>query len=121
MRDSWIAFITFVYIMCTFMGSTFEAHTGADWAGVSEQSTLEYLTNMNNVTKQQDVIGPISFLTPNGEYFKTIFRVAFLNFEFLQEPGYNMVYWILFFPLALIGVFGMLNFLYQVIQGFLPW
>ena len=121
LNSKWFAFFVFIYILGMYLGSTFEKHIGTAWSGTSTVTTLQYLTNISNIIVMNPFIGAISIPAPNSEYFTTLVRVMTLNFEFIQGTGYSMLYQIVLTPFAAVGAISLIVFMYQIIQGILPW
>jgi len=123
MNNKWIAFAAFVWIIGMFLGSTFEQHTGTDWAGASDESTLEYLLDVKNITYQQDIVGGLAVPMFNTDYFSTMWKVMTFDFEFFSDdvyPGMEIVRWIILLPIALAIAYGILYAFIQLLQGFIP-
>ena len=116
--------IIFIYVTLTFMGSTFEEHTtaGGDWAGNTETtSTLDFLFDIKNATQKLEVLGyetPIPI--PNAEWFSTAFAVMTLRFSFMIAD-YEMLWWILLMPIALMGILSMVLMGVGIIRGNITW
>jgi len=130
MKASVLAFFLMVWIIGAFLGSTFEYHTSATWAGNStgtggyDQSpvtTLEFLMNINNATQRTEVLGVIPMITPNEEYFASIFRVISWQFSFLYDTNgnlaYGLVYYIVFLPFVLAGIIALVLLVYGILTG----
>jgi len=115
--------IIFIYVTLTFLGSTFEEHdTSATWAGnVEATNTLDYLFDIKNMTQKLEVLGfetPIPI--PNGEWFSTAFEVMTLRFSFIVDE-YEMIWWILIMPIALMGLLSMVLLGVGLIRGNIAW
>jgi len=115
--------IIFIYVTLTFLGSTFEAHsTSTDWAGnVEATSTLDYLFDIKNATQKLEVLGfetPIPI--PNAEWFSTAFEVMTLRFSFIVDE-YEMVWWILIMPIAMMGMLSLVLLGVGIIRGNITW
>ncbi len=110
--------MAFVWIIGVIWGSSFEYYTGTDWAGVTGQSTLNYLLNYNNIVYQQSVFGTLTFPMPNPSYFTEWLRVGMMDFQFLSGD-LVIVQWFL----QLFGLCGIVAFIYTVftvLTGFIP-
>lgn len=116
--------ILFIYVTLTFLGSTFEEHTtaGGDWAGnVEATNTLDYLFDIKNATQKFEILGfetPIPI--PNGEWFDTAFSVMTLRFSFIVD-NYEMVWWIVLMPIAMMGLLSMVLLGVGIIRGNITW
>lgn len=115
--------VIFIYVTLTFLGSTFEQHqTSATWAGnVEAGSTLNYLFDIKNVTQKLTILGwetPIPI--PSGDYFSTLFGVMLLRFSFIIKD-YNMLWWILLMPIALMGLLSLVMLGVGIIRGNITW
>lgn len=119
MKPGLLSFLILVWIVGVFLGATYEKHEGPDWPGTKEESTLDYLMSFKNVTYQQTIIGSIEIPVPNPQYMKTLGRVMFLQFEFM-EGDWQLAQWIILAPLAIAALFTLLYALMQLFQGFIP-
>jgi hypothetical protein len=119
LNTKWLAFFAFVWVIGIFLGATYEKHdTSTTWAGNTQNTTLEYLMDYQNVSYQQPVFGNVSMPMVNGDYFRTWFKVLTLRFDFTTQ--YEMLYWILFAPLAIAGAFALIYGFVGLLQGFIP-
>ena len=126
MAIKWLGLAAFVWVVGMFLGSTFEYHTEAagTWGGsgtggyVNETpvSTLNYLSNFNNVIRDTTIFGVITLPVPNTEWFKTLGRVMVWNFQFLTG-GAMMFYWIFILPITIMLIGTILWSLVAIIQG----
>ncbi len=116
--------ILFIYVTLTFLGSTFEEHTtaGGDWAGnVEATNTLDFLFNVQNSITKLEVFGfEVPVPIPNGKWFSTAFRVMTLRFSFIVD-NYEMVWWIILMPIALVGIMGMVLLGISIVRGNIAW
>lgn len=116
--------IMFLWVVLSFLGATFEQATtaGGDWMGnVEGQSTINYLLDVNNMTQKYEVLGietPIPI--PDGDYFATWFRIFMLRFSFIVDD-YEMVWWIVLMPIAILGVLQLATLAYGVLTGNVTW
>ena len=106
-----------------FLGSTFEIHDGANWAGVTGQTDLEYLADFKNTIYTTTTYGTqVNIPTAMSNYFQTVVKVATLHFEFMQGTGYTMVYWIIVVPFVVLpGLLAIFYALYLMLIAILPW
>ncbi|KKM93519.1 hypothetical protein LCGC14_1207620 [marine sediment metagenome] len=91
------------------------AGTGGGGYAQSPVTTLEYLLNISNMVQRNEILGVIPLITPNGEYFKSAFKVLTWQWSFMA--GYTMIYWIFFAPFAMMGVLSMILLVYGIITG----
>ena len=119
-QPKWIIFLLFVWITLGFLGATLEQHTGTTWEGITNQTTLEYLLDMKNITYDQSATGIWSFVKLNPAYFGVILKCMTWDFDFMQTDIGEMVRWIIFIPFS-IGMAAMFIFEFiLLIQGFIP-
>lgn len=119
MQSKWLGFVIFVWVVCMFLGATFEKHTGATWEGATQESTLEYLMNVKHVVYQEDETGELRFVFVNQEYFETWLQVLTWDFTFLRGEGYEMVRWVFLTPFSIAAIAGLLYSFIQLMQGFI--
>ncbi len=116
--------ILFIYVTLTFLGSTFEEHTtaGGDWAGnVEATNTLDFLFDIKNMRQKFEFLGfEASIPIPSGEWFSTAFEVMTLRFSFIVED-YEMVWWIVLMPIAMMGLLSMVLLGVGIIRGNIAW
>ena len=116
--------IIFIWVTLTFLGSTFEQHTTAagTWAGNTQATTtIGYLFNIQNITTKWEVLGvetPIP--VPNGEWFSKAFEVFLLRFSFIVND-YEMIWWILLMPIALMGMLSLVMLGVGLLRGNITW
>lgn len=115
--------IIFLYVTLTFLGSTYEQHDSATtWAGnVEGESKLDYLFNIRNMTQSLEVVGietPIPI--PNQDYFAALFEIFTLRFSFLVD-NYEMVWWTVFMPIAMMGMLSIVLLGVGLIRGNITW
>lgn len=106
MNTKWIVFAVFVWVIGMFLGSTFEQRSGSNWAGATEETTLEYLMDAKNISYVADDTGEWNFVGFNRAYFETVWQVMTFDFTFFDDDvnsGTEMLRWIIFTPIA-IGV-----------------
>jgi len=122
MPNKWIGFIIFVWVVCMFMGATFEHHTtvAGTWEGGTQESTLEYLLNVKNIATKTDQAGGVHFVGFNADYFSTLWQIFTWDFTFLRDTGYEMLRWIVLMPFSIACAFGLLYSFIQLLQGFIP-
>ncbi len=116
----WLVIIATIYIYGMFMGATFEKHNvPATWEGSSttQVTTISYLMNASNAVQKIPVLGNIPLPLPNGDYFKTLYKVITLQFSFITGAGYTMFYWTFFLPIAMFGLLSMLVLFIGTIRG----
>ena len=124
MSGKLLLIIMFLYVTLTFMGSTFEEHTtaGGDWAGnVESGSKLDYIFDIKNVTQKLEVLGfetPIPM--PNTQWFEAVFEVMLLRFSFIVDD-YEMLWWILLMPIAMMGMLSLVLFGIGLVRGNITW
>ena len=127
MSNKLLGFIVMIWVFGAILGSTFEEHTAAaaDWTGTDTTSsyatisTLEYLMNIENAAQETD-LGIVSIPLPNDEYFKSIFRVATLQFSFISGD-YNMFYYIVLVPFVVVAVVSLVILFVGMIRGNITW
>jgi len=135
MSLKWIGFVTFVWIILLFLGSTFEKQTtlAGTWEAGEGETALEYLVNVKNITYADAETGKLAWLTPNPEYFVKLAQVLTWDFSFLKCPaddpitptidesrcGYEMIRWIVFVPFTVAVLFGLIITFVQLLQGFI--
>ncbi len=121
MHNKWFIFIMFVWIIMLFFSATIEKHTtSATWEGNTQQSTLQYLTTVKNVSYVQTGTDAWVFIGFNPQYFKTLIGVLTWDFGYLQGDIGEMFRWIILIPIT-IGVIAMIGDEFiKLIQGFLP-
>lgn len=92
-------------------------YVGSGTAGYAQSpvTTLEYITNISNAVQRIPLLGNIPLPVPNGDYFKSIYRVITWQWSFMV--GYEIIYWIVFAPFVIMGVFCMLLLVYGIITG----
>ena len=129
LKAGFVGFFLFVWLIGAFLGSTFEFHnTEATWAGTgtggysqSPVTTMDYLTDINNVTQQTKIFGSIPVIVPNSEYFTTAFKILLWQFSFLYGTDgtleYGLVYYIFFMPFAVMGILSLVLMVYSLISG----
>lgn len=123
MNNKWVVFAVFVWIIGMFLGSTFEYHTDSDWVGADKETTLEYLLDAKNISYSQSDTGTWNFVGFNTEYFTTLWSVMTFDFTFFNDDvnsGTEMIRWIIFVPVAIGVIYGVLYAFIQLIQGFIP-
>ncbi|KKN79352.1 hypothetical protein LCGC14_0341340 [marine sediment metagenome] len=91
------------------------AGSGTGGYSQSPVTTLEYLLNVSNAVQRLPLLGNVPLPVPNGEYFKTAFKVLTWQWSFLD--GYDMFYWIFLAPFCIMGVLSMILLVYGVITG----
>jgi hypothetical protein len=110
------------------VGVAYTMAASPGWAGEGtggyEQSpvtSLEYLLNIRNATQKLPLLGDVPLPIPNGEYFKTAFKVVTWQFSFLYDTDgnlkYGLFYWVFIAPFAIMGVLSMLILVYGIITG----
>lgn len=119
--QKWIAFAAVVWIVGMFLGATFEYHTSAadTWEGETQVGTLQYLTGVRNIMYQEGETGPLTYITPNPDYFTTWWQLFSWDFHFLEGEGYSMVRWIALVPFTLALTFGFVYMMVTLLQGFI--
>ncbi len=122
----WIALYLFVWIIGTFLGSTYDGYsTTALWSGSGSggysqapKTTVEGLINGNTATQRLAAVGPVSFVSSTFNWFNNAFKVLTWRWSFL-EP-YPMLAWIL----TCFGAMGFLSLfmlIYGLIRGNVSW
>lgn len=91
--------------------------SGNGTGGYSESpvTTLEYITNLSNAFQRLPLLGNIPLPVPNGEYFKSIYKVITWQWSFME--GYAMFYWIFCAPFVVMGVLSLILIVYGIITG----
>jgi hypothetical protein len=132
MNTKWLLFAVFVWIIGMIFGATFEKHTGDDWTGARDETTLEYLLDYKNITYSQSTFGDISFPMANAEYFSTLLRCMTFQFEFFEPYDSNgdgtkdantwaqLVKWVIFVPFSIAIIFALIYSFVTLLQGFIP-
>lgn len=124
MSGKLIMMILLIYIVLGFLGSTFEQQTtiAGTWAGNTEGgNTLSYLFDVRNaVTNLEVPLIEIPIPVPNEAYFAALFKVVLLRFSFLVD-NYEMIWWIFFMPIAMMGIISMVTLALGIIQGNITW
>jgi len=102
----------------------------AGWAGSgsaglaqSPVTTLEYITNFDNVIQREPLLGgALPIPLPNGEYFDAVFKVFTWRFDFIWYDDLGrMFYWIVMAPFVVASVGSIIMLLYGMIFGNLTW
>ena len=126
MSNKLLGFIVMIWVFGAILGSTFESHSvEAEWTGTDTTSeyatinTLEYLMNIDNAAQETD-LGIVSIPLPNNEYFKTVFKVATLQFSFISGD-YNMFYYIVLVPFVVVAVVSIVILFVGMIRGNIAW
>jgi len=117
--------VIYLYSPYTGAGGAGVAYTMAvspGWAGSgsggydqSPITTLEYLTNISNAFQRLSILGNIPLPVPNGEYFKSAYKVVTWQWSFLED--YAMFYWIFCAPFVVMGVLSMILLAYGILTG----
>lgn len=117
--------VIFLYSPYTGAGGAAIAYTmavspgwsGSGGAGYDESpiTTLEYLTNVSNAFQRLPLLGNIPLPVPNGEYFKSAFKVITWQWSFMVDA--DMFYWIFCAPFVVMGVLSMILLVYGIISG----
>lgn len=119
MRAGLLALAIFLFIIGAVLGSTFEEHTGSDWAGHTGETTIEYIFDFKNAVYRQSATGEWTFVMFNTDYFKTWMRVLTFDFTFF-DGELEIVRWLLFIPLAIPIIWSIGYAAFQLLQGFIP-
>jgi len=126
MSGKFLAFIVMIWVIGAILGSTFEyQYTEAAWAGTDTTSeyatisTVEYLMNLENATQDTD-LGLVSIPVPNADYFKTIFKVATLQFSFISGD-FQIFYYIVLAPFVVMAVISLVLLFIGLIRGNITW
>jgi len=119
MNPKWIGWLALIWLAGAILGGTYEEMSPTAWNVKVSETKMEYLLNFKNTTYQQSSFGVITFPLPNPEYFSTLLNVATMNFEFLQDEGYQFVRWGLQ-TFALMGILAFLWSATELMQGFIP-
>lgn len=103
-------------------GMSYTMAASGGWAGTGEGgydqspvTTLQYLLNVSNAFQKIPLLGNIPIPVPNGEYFKSAFKVITWQWSFMD--GYEMFYWIFCAPFVVMGVLSMILLVYGLITG----
>jgi hypothetical protein len=91
------------------------AGTGSGGFTQSPVTTFENLTKFSNAFTRTQILGVISFPTPNGDYFSTIGKVLTWSWSFMD--GYGIIYWIFFAPFVCMGVFSLILIVFNALVG----
>lgn len=89
------------------------------WFGKTGESTLEYLADIRHITYREGEVGPLAWVTPNPEYFQTMWQVVTWDFTFLRGEGFEMIRWIVLVPFTTAIVFGLMYSFIQLMMGFI--
>lgn len=121
MSAKWIGFTVLIWVVCMFLGATFEQHTtgAGTWEGVTQETTLEYLMNVKHITHQEDAVGELHFVFINTEYFATAWQIISWDFTFIRGEWYEIVRWVVLIPFSIAVAFGFLYMFITLLQGFL--
>lgn len=77
-----------------------------EWAGVSGIRDLRMLTNLKNVMNTTTAAGNTSFSLFNTQYLGALWNVISWNsFTFMDTSPWDMVKWIVLFPLSIMCIF----------------
>ncbi len=104
------------------VGHNYIMQASPGWSGAGgggyEQApvtSLQYLLSVSNAVQRLPLLGNVPLPVPNGEYFKTAFKVLTWQWSFMD--GYEMFYWIFLAPFCIMGVLSMILLVYGIITG----
>lgn len=121
MKTGIIAALALIWIVGVIFNSTYDMEVGDDWNPVENETKLEYLTNLDNMSIEHSQIGEFQVPMPNKNWWKTIAEMLVLRFSFMEGPGYNLVWLFIFFPISVVGIATVIYMFIQLGQGILSW
>jgi hypothetical protein len=114
--------LTALYSQAGGAGQAYTMQAVAGWAGtgtggydVSPINKLEYLMDVSNVVQRIEILSAIPFISPNGDYFSTVWDVLTWQWPFMDD--YQMFYWIFLAPFVLMGVLSVILLVYGILTG----
>lgn len=120
--------MTAVYAQDGGAGQAYTMQASPGWAGSgtggygrSPTTKIEYLMNVTNVVQRNPILGSISFVSPNPNYFKTLFEVVTWQWSFLYNAdgtmAYGLFYWVFILPFVVMGIFSLILLVYGILTG----
>lgn len=121
MEHKWIIFAVMLWIVAILLCASFDKADITTYStnGSTVTSTLQYLTNFKNISYTSDTAGNWTFVGVNTNYFSTIWKVLTFDFNFMQGSGYDIVRWVVFYPITIGMMFAFAQLFLQAVQGLL--
>jgi len=123
MSNKWIAFLVFVWLFAAVMGAMYDKSEDIcvyDTEGVQHcyESDLAFLMDASNTVGHIGIMG-VSIPMINPQWMGIFMQALTLQFSFIT--GQWMIFWLLVCaPLVAAGVFGIVTWGLQLLQGFVP-
>ena len=105
-----------LYIIIGILGSTMDYQSGTDWAGTSQTGTLAAISNYATASQSSN-FNPIELPWMVVGAFPAWFQIIMLKFHMFEGAGFSMFYSIVIFPIAVLGVMGMIMLVINAIRG----
>ena len=118
MDNKWVIFAVCLWVIGMFFGATFDKVDIGTYqpAGTPMATTLDYLTNMKNISYTTSSSGTWSFVGLNTNYFKTLWQMMTFDFGFFEGDA-EIVRWIVLIPISVGILFAVFQLFVQIIQG----
>ncbi len=124
MENKWIIFVAVVWIVAVILGASYDKVDIGTYApgGIGTNTTtttMQYLTTFKNISYIPNSTGSWTFVGINTSYFTTIWQVMTFDYAFMQGSGYDIVKWIIFYPITIGIMFAVAQLFFSMLQGFL--
>lgn len=90
------------------------------WAGNEQSERLSTILNYESGKQSLPVLGVIPMPVPVAYFFDNWQQILLLDFEFLHQPGYQMVQWFLY-GFAIAGILSFVLLFMGLIRGNVTW
>ncbi len=122
----WIALYVFVWIIGTWLGSTYDGYyTAGTWAGSgtggysqSPKTTIEGLMQGSSSTERLPSVGNVSVVTSVTNWFSNAFKVLTWQWSFMKD--FPMVQFLLT-SFGAMGFLSMMMIVWNIIRGNVSW
>lgn len=124
MENKWVIFVMLIWIVAMILGASYDkvdigAYTPGGTGTDSAVTTLNYLTTFKNISYIPNSTGSWTFVGINTEYFTKLWQVMTFDYAFMQGSGYDIVRWVVFYPITIGMMFAIAQLFFQAIQGLL--
>ncbi len=124
MENKWVIFVALLWIIAMILGASFDKvdiGTYAPYGATNDSAstTLQYLTTFKNISYIPNSTGSWTFVGINTDYFGKLWQVMTFDYAFMQGSGFDIVRWVVFYPITIGMMFAIAQIFFQAVQGLL--
>ncbi len=122
MEHKWLLFVVGIWIIAVILGASYDkedigAYSPGGAGTATTTTTMDYLTNFKNIMYTSDSTGAWSFVGINTHYFGQVWQVMTFDYAFMQGSGYDLLRWVVFYPITIAMMFAFAMLFFSLLQG----